>query len=105
MQNEPDFIFNLNIPVNEPSNEEVDMISPHLESYLQALVDSGYLTSIEAVAFVKFTSELGSFVPFMMDSFLQSYRNSQSEKSRNSIRSQLEEDAEIARNAAPKIIT
>jgi len=73
-QKEPDFVFVLQVPVNVPSEEEVAIIGPHLENYIQELVKSNHLTREEAVAFVKFSSELGSFTPFMMDAFLQSYR-------------------------------
>lgn len=94
-QREPDFVFNLQIPVNVPTQEEVDLISPHLESYIQQLVESEHLSQEEAVAFVKFASELGSFTPFMMDSFLQSYRRNKTETDPRV--EEVRKNAEIAR--------
>jgi len=95
VQQEPDFVFVMQIPVNVPTDEEVSLISPHLETYIQQLVDSQYLNREEAVAFVKFSSELGSFTPFMMDAFLQSYRKNTSEVDPNV--QEVRKNAEIAR--------
>jgi len=96
-QTEPDFMFSLNVPINLPTEEEVAVIRPHLEEYLNQLISSGHLTEEEAVAFVKFSSELGSYVPFMMDPFLQSYRKQTSEK--------VQEVRENAEASKTKIIT
>lgn len=94
-QKEPDFVFVMQIPVNIPTQEEVAIISPHLENYIQQLVTANHLTHEEAVAFVKFSSELGSFTPFMMDAFLQSYRKNTSEVDPNV--QEVRKNAEIAR--------
>lgn len=97
--NEPDFMFSLNIPVNTPTQEEIDLITPHLELYLSTLVEQGHMSNEEAVAFVKFSSELGSYVPFMMDAFLQSYRRNITKKSA------VDEVRENAEMAKTRIIT
>jgi len=95
-QKEPDFVFVMQIPVNVPTEEEVAIISPHLETYIQQLVNSNHLTKEEAVAFVKFSSELGSFTPFMMDAFLQSYRKNTEEQVDPNVQA-VRRNAEIAR--------
>lgn len=73
-QPQHDFVFGINIPVNVPSEQEVATLAGSLETYLTSLVESGYLTVEEAIAYVKFSTQLASFVPFMMDGFLKSYR-------------------------------
>lgn len=69
-----DFVFGINIPVNIPREEEINAISDSLEDSIMSLVGSGYMTLEEAVAYVKFSTQLASFVPFMLDGFLKSYR-------------------------------
>jgi hypothetical protein len=75
-----DFLFGINIPINRPTDEEVYAIRDGLESYLKHLIGSGYMTTEEAVAYVKFSSQLSSFVPFLVDEFLKSYRNSKKQQ-------------------------
>jgi hypothetical protein len=72
---EPDFVFGINVPVNIPTEQEVEYISSSLEDSISTLVHSGYITMEEAVAYVKFSTQLASFVPFMLDGFLSSYRS------------------------------
>lgn len=69
-----DFVFGINIPVNVPTEQEVATLSGSLETYILSLVENGYLSIEEAIAYVKFSTQLASFVPFMMDGFLKSYR-------------------------------
>jgi hypothetical protein len=71
-----DFLFGLNVPVNRPTDEEIYALRDGLEDYLKQLIGSGYMTTEEAVAYIKFSAQLSSFVPFLIDGFLSSYRNS-----------------------------
>ncbi len=96
---EPDFLFNMTVPINVATKEEQDMLVPHLDPFLKVLVDQGHLSEVEAASYVKFASELSAFVPFMLDGFLQSYRN---EISRQSTTKQIQEDAEAAKNLDSK---
>lgn len=75
MNTQPDFVFGINVPVNIPSEEEVETLSESLEESLRSLIEADYLSTEEAVAYVKFSTQLASFVPFMMDGFLNSYRS------------------------------
>ena len=95
MTREPDFVFNLQVPVNVPTQEEQDMIVPHMDPFLAKLIEKGHLSAEEAAAYVKFASELGSYLPFMLDAFVGSYRNN---KNSNSVKQQLQKDAEDAKN-------
>lgn len=70
----PDFVFGINIPVNIPTQQEIDYISSSLEDSINTLIESGYINTEEAVAYVKFSTQLASFVPFMLDGFISSYR-------------------------------
>lgn len=79
-RSKPDFMMGIDVPANIPSDEVIEVVEPTLEPYLKQLVDSGYMTIEEAVAFVLFVSEFATFVPFIMDSFLRSYRNARKEK-------------------------
>lgn len=74
MEQAHDFVFGINIPVNIPSEEEIQLITGSLEDHINALIESGYMSPEEAVAYVKFSTQLAAFVPFMLDGFLQSYR-------------------------------
>lgn len=69
-----DFVFGVNIPINRPTPEEVQALADSLEDHLQQLIDSGFMTIEETVAYVKFSAQMSSFVPFMLDGFLKSYR-------------------------------
>jgi hypothetical protein len=75
MQQPHDFVFGINIPVNIPTTQEIELISGSLEDHLNVLIQKGHMTMEEAVAYVKFSSQLAAFVPFMLDGFLQSYRS------------------------------
>lgn len=69
-----DFVFGVNIPINKPTQEEIDALSESLEEHLTHLIESEFMTMEEAVAYVKFSTQMSSFVPFMIDGFLKSYR-------------------------------
>jgi DNA-binding NtrC family response regulator len=75
MQKQHDFIFGINIPVNIPDSQEIELIEGSLEEHINALIQTGHMTIEEAVAYVKFSAQLAAFVPFMLDGFLQSYRS------------------------------
>lgn len=96
---EPDFMFQLTVPINVPNEEERALIAPNMEDFIVKLVEAGHLSEEEAVAFVKFSSELGAYLPFMMDAFVQSYR---SNKNNNATKRQLQEDAEAAKQLDSK---
>lgn len=72
----------LNLPINIPTQEEVEMLtSPEtMEPFLLALVRAGHMNREEVAAYIKFISEFATFTPFVMDSFLQSYRGAMSQK-------------------------
>lgn len=74
---QPEFVFNLAVPVFKPSQEEIEAVSntQNIEPFLARLVKSGYLTTEELAAFIRFTLQLSGFTPFLMDEFLSSYRN------------------------------
>jgi hypothetical protein len=74
MEQPKEFVFGLNIPVNVPTAEEINLISGSLEASLKKLIDIGYMNREEAVAYVKFTLHLAAFTPFVLDAFLESYR-------------------------------
>lgn len=82
----PDFLMTMNVPINVPTQEEVVMLSDEntMEPFLRALVDAGHLTREEVAAYIKFVMEFSSFTPFVMDSFLQSYRHAMSQKEEES---------------------
>jgi len=67
--------FNLQIPMPFPTDEQVEVLSENLETYLQKLVDDEYLTKEEVVAFLQFTTYLSGITPFLLDPFLSSYRD------------------------------
>lgn len=87
-QPQHDFVFGINIPVNVPTEQEVEALRGSLENHLTQLIESGYMTVEEAIAYVKFSTHLASFVPFMMDGFLASYRSNMEKRAR-----QMEADA------------
>lgn len=69
-----DFVFGINVPINRPTEEEIAALGGSLEDHLQRLIDSEFMTLEETVAYVKFSAQMSSFVPFMLDGFLRSYR-------------------------------
>lgn len=73
---EPDFMMGLNVPINIPSPEEIELYTEgsRLEPFIGALISAGHLTKEEAAAYVKFISEFALFTPFVLDSFLATYR-------------------------------
>lgn len=74
MENKHDFVFGINIPISRPTEQEMDAVSGNLETSFNELIKSGYMTTSEAVAYVKFATNLAAFVPFTLDGFLESYR-------------------------------
>jgi hypothetical protein len=71
---QPDFVLSLNIPVTVPTAEEAAPVDERLEPHQRKLVDEGYLTLEEMVAYMRFSVDLASFAPFFMDEFLKVYR-------------------------------
>lgn len=74
---EPDFMMGLNVPINIPSQEEIELYTEgsRLEPFIGALIQAGHCTKEEAAAYVKFISEFALFTPFVLDSFLATYRS------------------------------
>lgn len=79
-EKKPDFVFGINIPVNVPTEEEISTISDSIEDYFKTLISSGHMNTEEAIAYIKFVSHLSSYVPFMIDGFLKSYRENKERK-------------------------
>lgn len=79
---QPDFMMGLNLPINIPTEEEIEMLTnpETIEPFLQALIEAGHMSAEEVAAYIKFVSEFATFTPFVMDSFLQSYRNAMAQK-------------------------
>lgn len=94
-QQQPDFVFNLAVPVFKPSEEEVQVMSntQNIEPFFAQLVKDKYLTTEELAAFVRFTLQLSSFTPFLLDEFLNTYRQNTQSK------------VDILKPTGPKIIT
>ena len=94
-QQRPDFIFNLAVPVFKPTDEEVQVVSnsQNVEPFFSQLLKDGYLTPEELAAFVRFTLQLSSFTPFLLDEFLNTYRQNTQPK------------PDIIKPEGPRIIT
>lgn len=75
MEKQHDFVFGINIPINIPTETEIEAVSNNLEQNFAKLIESGYMTLEETVAYVKFATNLAAFVPFTLDGFLESYRS------------------------------
>jgi hypothetical protein len=75
MQKQHDFVFGLNIPINVPTQEEIESVRNNLEDNFARLIETEYMTIEETVAYVKFATNLAAFVPFTLDGFLESYRS------------------------------
>jgi len=70
-----DFVVPINIPGDFVTPKQIEQIYPHLEENLKHLVQVGYMTNEEAVAYAKFATDFASMVPFVMEEFLKFYRN------------------------------
>jgi hypothetical protein len=66
------FNFTLNIPVVVPTFETV-LATPIGEPFVNNLIDSGYMTREEAVAYLTFAA-MTAQIPLMVDPFLNMYR-------------------------------
>jgi hypothetical protein len=74
MEKEHDFVFGINIPINIPTEKEIESVKNNIEKNFQYLIDQNYMTIEETVAYVKFATNLAAFVPFTLDGFLETYR-------------------------------
>ena len=72
----PDFVMGINVPVQIPTQEDMDYFKGKYDPFLEKLVEVEYLSEEEAAAYTLFVSEFAMFVPFIIDSFLDSYRRS-----------------------------
>ena len=81
-QQQPDFVFSLQVPVYRPTDEEIQVMSntQNIEPFFAQLVKDKYLSTEELAAFVRFTLQLSSFTPFLLDEFLNSYRRNTQEQ-------------------------
>jgi hypothetical protein len=72
-----DFNFGLTIPINRPTQRDIDNLKDEqMEEYIKHFISTGYMTKEEAVAYITLTTYISSYIPFMLDSFLTSYRES-----------------------------
>lgn len=68
-------LFNLVVPVNKPTEEEVALFAGEdVEPFLKSLIESEHLNAEEAAAYAKFVAELGGSFTFLLDEFLRVYR-------------------------------
>jgi hypothetical protein len=74
MEKEHDFVFGINIPINIPTEIEIESVKNNLERNFITLIEQGHMTLEETVAYVKFATNLAAFVPFTLDGFLDTYR-------------------------------
>jgi len=74
MDKDPDFIFNIGMPVYIPSEEEIEAVGGMLEAHLNFLIENKYATKEEIVAYIKFGSLLAASSTFLLDNFLEQYR-------------------------------
>ena len=74
--NQPDFVFNVAIPVFKPSEQEVEVMSDprNVEPFFAKLLEDGYMTSEELAAFIRFALQVSGVTPFLLDEFLKTYR-------------------------------
>jgi hypothetical protein len=70
----PDFSITIEVPFQRPSTEAVEQFKSHFDPFLSALIDAGYLTEEEAVAYIAFVTDFSLYPVFVMDSFLVAYR-------------------------------
>lgn len=80
MNEENQAAFSLQIPIGIPAQEDVDIISNSLEPYLQALISAEYMNNEEVTAYLQFTSYVSSIAPFLLDAFLETYRQLKSQQ-------------------------
>lgn len=70
----PDFSLTIEVPFQRPSTEAVEQFKGHFDPFLSTLIDAGYLTEEEAVAYIAFVTDFSLYPVFVMDSFLVAYR-------------------------------
>lgn len=68
------YAFNLQIPIVIPEAETVELLTENLEPHLKKLVDAEHMTLEEVAAYLQFINYMSGISPFMMDAFLQTYR-------------------------------
>jgi hypothetical protein len=97
-QQQPDFVFNLAIPVFKPSEQEIEVMSDprNIEPFFAQLLQQGYLTPEELAAFVRFALQVSGVTPFLLDEFLNTYRQHETEVSKSKV--------DILKPSGPKII-
>lgn len=76
--------FNLQVPIDVPDEEELKVFSGlPKEPMLQHLLDTEYITEEELAAYMKFIAFITGFSPYLLDSFLGTYRNRNSTKAQS----------------------
>lgn len=97
MMEQPDFVFNLAIPVFKPSAQEVEMVADpkNVEPFFGRLLADGYMTPEELAAFVRFALQVSGVTPFLLDEFLKTYRQHSAEVTKK---------VDILKPTGPKII-
>lgn len=75
--------FNLQLPLDFPSPEEVEALrDAPKEEFLQKLLDVGYITLEELAAYYRFTYHVSGVTPYLLDGFLASYREAKEQHSK-----------------------
>lgn len=74
----PEGMLVLQVPMFSPTEEEIRAIESveGVEPFLQHLRNDNYLTNEELAAYLKFVNIFSMYAPFILDSFLEGYRNS-----------------------------
>lgn len=75
MEKDGTLIFNLAVPINKPSEEDIELFrGDHVEAFIKHLMVAEYLSAEEAAAYTRFIAELGGSLTFLLDEFLKVYR-------------------------------
>lgn len=83
---QPGFGFNLQLPLEIPSPEEVEALrDAPKEAYLEKLLEVGYITLEELAAYYRFTYHVSGVTPYLLDGFLANYREVKSQTTQSSI--------------------
>lgn len=78
MNNQPDGMLVLQVPIFTPTPEDISLVESQgaVEPFLHQLRETGYISNEELAAFIKFMNIFALYGPFVLDSFLEGYRNS-----------------------------
>lgn len=77
------YVVNVPVPISVPTPDEVAAATPSFEPFLAKLVESKHMSEEEVTAFLSFASYLSGSAPFLLDTFLESYRTLKAELTKN----------------------